>query len=84
MYNIRNQQNSRKNLGKINETKSTFFERITKINKNLAIVVKGKVGKDPQTTNDRIKKQDLIRETICIEMIIKNYCEKIKQTQQLR
>ena len=54
MYNIRNQQNSRKNLGKINETKSTFFERITKINKNLAIVVKGKVGKDPQTTNDRI------------------------------
>lgn len=50
---------------KINETKSTFLERITKINKNLATLVKGKVGKDPQITNDKIKKQDITRETMC-------------------
>ena len=35
--------------------KALSLKESLKLIKNLAIVVKGKVGKDPRTTNDRIK-----------------------------
>ena len=67
-----NEIENRKVIEKINETKSCFFERINKIGKPLAILIKQK-----KSTNKIRNERQITINSIEIRKIIKEYSEQL-------
>ena len=62
---------------KINKTKSWFFEKINKIDKHLARLIKKKKREKIQTNQIRNEKGEVTTDNAEIQRIIRNYYEQL-------
>ena len=70
---------TKKTTAKINETKSWFFEKINKIEKPLARLIKKKRERT-QINKIRNEKGKVTMDSIEIEKIIRDFCEELYAT----
>ena len=66
----------KKTIGKINKTKSWFSEKINKIDKPLARLIKKK-GERTQINNTRNEKGEITTDTAEIQRIIRDYYKQL-------
>ena len=64
----------KKTIEKINETKIWFFEKINKIDKPLAILIKKKMERT-QSNKIRNEKGEITTDTTAIQRILRDYCK---------
>ena len=71
-----NEKETKETIAKINQTKSWFFERINKIDKPLARLIKKRRGKT-QINNVRNEKVEVATDTAEIQTIIRDYYKQL-------
>ena len=71
-----NEIETKKTIAKINKTKSRFFEKINKIDKTLARLIKKKRERT-QISKIRNEKGEVTTDTAVIQSILRDYCKQL-------